>query len=305
MPLSEESIALLALNRKTLITAMSGYPIDELREVMKKTTIPSTTQIFALKDVEAPTRAGSVTVRIYRPSEATDLPVLMYLHGGGFAIGDLDFHDEYLRQLSNSANIVVASVDYRLAPEHPYPAGLDDCMDVWSWLQTSPAELVGDVSRLGVAGDSAGGALSFALAQRARDEGNRVPKVVVTAYGTTDMRISNPEMGSRDNSLLTAEDCEFYWQMYAADPERRAEPYCNPAKATDLKNLGTNLVITAEYDPTRDATEAYAKRLSEAGNLVTLTRYDGELHGFFAMPTYLSEGRKALAQTVAFLDEHL
>ena len=304
MPLSPESAALIAANRQARSLPMHKVPIQTLREAMRKTAVPSTTEIFELVDVQAPTRAGSVTVRVYRPSQANDLPVLMYLHGGGFAIGDLDFHDEYLRNLANAADIVIASVDYRLAPEHPYPAGLDDCVDVWNWLQTGPAEVPGDVNRLGVGGDSAGGALSFALALRARDEGSRVPKVVLTAYGTTEMRVSNPELGTEEECLLTNEDCEWYWDMYTSNPAQRAEPYCNVAEATDLSNLGANLVITAEYDPTRDATETYARRLEAAGNTVTLTRYDGELHGFFTL-LMLTEARRALDQTVAFLKAHL
>ena len=302
MPLSPESVAFLEAVKRAMPLALSEMPLHTAREVMRTTALPPTTEIFQRFDVQVPTRAGSATVRVYRPSEATDLPVLMYLHGGGFALGDLDMHDEYLRNLANAAGIVIVSVDYRLAPEHPYPAGLDDCVDVWSWLQTGSAEVPGAVSRLGVGGDSAGGSLSFALALRARDEGLRVPKVVVTAYGTTEMRVSNPELGAE--GLLLNGDCEWFWDMYTSDPAQRAEPYCSPAAATDLSNLGANLVITAEYDPTRDATEDYAQRLQAAGNPVTLTRYDGELHGFFTI-LRLSEARRALDQTVAFLNEHL
>lgn len=302
MPLSPESVALLEATKKVMPLALSEMPVETARTLMRRTAIPPTTEIFERFDVEVPTRAGWVTVRVYRPSAAVDLPVLMYLHGGGFALGDLDMHDEYLRNLANAAGVVIASVDYRLAPEHPYPAGLDDCVDVWSWLRSGPAEVPGDVSRLGVGGDSAGGSLSFALALRVRDESLGVPKVVMTAYGTTEMRVSNPELGQE--GLLVNEDCEWFWDMYTSGPAQRAEPYCNPAEASDLSDLGANLVITAEYDPTRDATEAYAQRLEAAGNTVTLTRYDGELHGFFTL-LRMSDARRALDQTVAFLNEHL
>ena len=305
MPLTPESAALLKAVKEAMPLSMSGMPVETLRERIRSTTMPSTTEIFESVDVPAPTRAGSVAVRVYRPSEATDLPVLMYLHGGGFAIGDLDFHDEYLRNLANAASVVIVSVHYRLAPEHPYPAGLDDCIDVWSWLQTGPAEVPGDVSRLGVGGDSAGGTLAFAVALRARDEGNRVPKVVLTAYGTTEMRVSNPELGTHEVCVLTNKDCEWFWDMYTTDPAERAEPYCNVAGATDLSGLGANLVITAEYDPTRDATEEYARRLEAAGNTVELARYDSVMHGFFTMPALVPEARRALDQTAAFLKEHL
>ena len=302
MPLTPESVALLEANRRAMPVPMHEMPVQTLRELMKRTAIPSTTEIFEWTDVQAPTRNGSVTVRVYRSGGANDLPVLMYVHGGGFAVGDLDMHDEYLRNLANAAGLVIVSVDYRLAPEHPYPAGLDDCIDVWSWLQTGPADVPADVSRLGVGGDSAGGALSFALALRARDEDNRVPKVVLTASATTEMRVSNPEVGTE--GLLINEDCAWFWDMYTSDPADRSEPYCNVAQATDLRGLGANLVITAEYDPTRDATEEYARRLEAAGNAVELTRYDGALHGFFTILRQ-PEARRALDQTVAFLRAHL
>lgn len=304
MPLSPASVALIDANKKYMPAAMHELPIEELRAFMRKTAVPSKTEIFEVGDVQVSTRAGAVDVRVYRPSEATNLPVLMYLHGGGFAIGDLDFHDEYLRNLSNTAEIVIVSVDYRLAPEHPYPAGIDDCMDVWNWLQTGPADVPGDTSRLGVGGDSAGGALAFAVALRARDEGSAVPKAVFTAYGTTETRVSNPELGTRDVCVLTSEDCDWYWGMYTTDPAERAEAYCNVANATDLSGLGANLVITAEYDPTRDATEEYARRLQAAGNIVTLTRYDGEVHGFVTLLA-LPEAKRALVETTTFLKQHL
>lgn len=306
MPLSPESETMLKMNRKHMPQAMSEMDLEPLRKLIRDTALPTTTAIYESSDVQAPTRAGSVTLRVYRPSEATDLPVLMYMHGGAFALGDLNMHDEFLRILANSADIVIVSVDYRLAPEHPYPAGLDDCIDVWSWLQTGPAEVPADISRLAIGGDSAGGSLAFALTQRARDEGKLVPKVVLTAYGTAETRITNPEFGSREGNLLTNGDCEHFWNLYAPEGSpQRADPYCNPAKATDLSNLGANLVITSEYDPTRDATEDYAKRLKAAGNIVELTRYDGVLHGFFTMPAFIPEARQSLHQTVAFLKEHL
>lgn len=303
MPLSPASLALLEVKKKSAPLDMNVMGLEATRKMILATAIPVRAEIFSSEDVQAPTRSGTVTVRIYKPSADNDLPVLMYLHGGGFAIGNLDMHEDYLRNLSNKANIIIVSVDYRLAPEHPYPAGLDDCMDVWTWLQTSPSSVSGDTNRLAVAGDSAGGALSFALALRARDEGNRVPSAVVTLYGTTAMRVTNPDKGGED-SLLTVEDCHWYWDMYTTDPKQRAEPYCNVENATDLSNLGANLVITAEYDVTRDATEEYAQRLKAAGNIVEFKRYDGELHGFAAL-LILPQAHKALAQIVAFLKEHL
>lgn len=302
MPLTPEAAQLLELSKQAMPVPMHQIPVQALREGMKAQQVASTTAIFEVANIGVPTPAGDVPVRVYRPSDVVDLPVLMYLHGGGFAIGDLEMHDDYLRHLSNAAQVVIVSVDYRLAPEHPYPAGLDDCMAVWAWLQGGPAEVPADCSRLGVGGDSAGGALALALALRTRDEGGRTPDAVVSAYGTTEMRVSDPDVST---SMLTPEACEWFWDMYTTDPAQRAEPYCNVAEAEDLAGLGPHLVFTAEYDPTRSATEDYAQRLADAGVGVVLKRYDGVMHGFYTMLGVLPEAQQALDETVTFLKEKL
>ena len=140
-------------------------------------------------------------------------------------------HDEYLRVLSNAARTVVVSVDYRLAPKHLFPAGFDDCVAAWSWLTATPTAITADTSRVAVAGDSAGGTLAFALALRARDEGMQLPRAVLAAYGTVEMRLSNPDL---ETALLTGAACEWFWDMYAPDPASRSDVYCNVANATNF-----------------------------------------------------------------------
>ncbi len=301
MPLTPQAAAVIDAAREAMPVPLHELGVAALRRATS-TVPPSMTPIHHVEDAEVATPAGFVSVRIYRPSEEPDLPVLQYMHGGGYAIGDLQTHDDYLRVLANAAQVVIVSVDYRLAPEHPYPAGLDDCVKVWEWLQSSPVELAADSTRLGMAGDSAGGALAFALALRERDADGRVPDAVVSLYGTTEMRVSNPEMST---PMLGPESCEWFWDLYTPDRSVRDDAYCSVAVAADLSGLGSHLVVTAEYDPTRDATEDYAERLKLAGNDVALHRYDGVMHGFATMVGILPEADDALRRVVTFLHERL
>lgn len=255
--------------------------------------------MYKSRDVEAPTRAGSRPVRIYQPGPPADFPTLMYMHGGGFATGDLDMHDNYLRILCSTANIQIISVDYRLAPEHPYPAAFNDCVDVWDWIQTKPDCIAGDLPRLAIGGDSAGGTLSFAVSLHSRDTDRRMPDAIICAYGACSMTISNPELAS---AMLTVEGVERYLAMYAPDAEAaQRDPYCMPEAAQSLSGLPATLVISAEVDLVRDSVEHFGHRLSREGIDATVTRYPGVPHGFFTRVGILPEADEALVQTVAFL----
>ncbi|YCN58159.1 alpha/beta hydrolase [Rhodococcus erythropolis] len=303
MKLTPEATAVVEMAAARMPLEMNQIEIQTLRKATSESVPASTTSIYSVTDATARTDSGDVPVRVYRPSDSSYLPVLMWMHGGGYAIGDLNMSDEYLRRLSNAALTIVVSVDYRLAPENPYPAGLDDCMGVWSWLQTGPAEVPADISRLGIGGESAGGSLAFAAALRARDEGGRIPDALVAAYGTAEMTISNPELSTPP--LLSARDCTWFWDMYAPDVETRASPYCNVAEATTLRGLGPSLIITAGVDATRDATERFARRMIADGVDATLTRYDGVPHGFLTMLAAIPEASRSFDQIVRFLIANL
>jgi acetyl esterase len=300
MPLTPEAAAVIDIAQRRMPVEMNQIPIADLRA--GTVIAESTTPIHQTSDVMVPASFGDIPVRIYQPNEKTDLPVLMWMHGGGFAIGDLAISDDILRRISNAASITVVSVDYRLAPENPYPAGLLDTVAVWEWLQSGPVDVASDTTRLAVGGDSAGGNLALGLALRTRDENRRQPEALVAAYATAQMRVCNPELATPP--ILSAADCTWFWDMYAT-PEQRREPYCCPAQTPTVVGHCPSLIITAEYDATRDGTEDYANRMIAAGVDATLTRYDGVMHGFLAMASVLPEAVTAIDEIATFLKEKL
>ncbi len=299
MPLSPEIAIYVDAIAKLMPREMHETPVLELRASIQASLQPPVTGIHHVEDLVVPSASGGVPIRLYNPSDAVDLPVLLWMHSGGFAIGDLELCDEYLRKLSVAAGIVVVSVDYRLAPEHPYPAALEDCVAVWEWLLGGPPEVVADWSRAALGGESAGGNLAFVLAQKMRDTGGPAPDAQISLYGTADFRISNPEAGVPP--MLTVRDCHWFWDMYAPDPTQRESPYVSPIRAKTVAGLPPALVITAEVDPTRDATEEYAHRMEEEGVDVELRRFEGTMHGFAQNTVEFPQARQAFETIVDFL----
>ena len=303
MPLSPAAQNLVDAAAARFPQSMSGTPLAELRSVLGRIAVPPTTPIYQSRDVIVSTSRADIPVRIYRPSAERRLPVVQWMHSGGFTMGGLNQNEEYLRKLSIAANVVVVSVDYRLAPENPYPAALDDCRDVWCWIKASPIEL-GETTgvRTALAGESAGGTLVFTLGQQLRDLGLPMPDAQVSFYGGAEMRISNPE---HSTNMLTLEDCQWFWDQYVSTEAERSSPYVNPALAQDVSGLPSALIVTAEIDPTRDATEEYARRMMRAGVRVELVRYDGMMHGFATLTGTLEPARELFGRTIDFLQSSL
>jgi acetyl esterase len=232
---------------------------------------------------------------VYTPEDAvgSNRGVLLWLHGGGWVIGDLDTADSTCRALANRAGAVVVSVDYRLAPEHPAPAALEDCLAALTWTVEN-AELLGvDVSKVAVGGDSAGGNLAALVCQRVRDEFGPDIDFQLLVYPVTDLTLGHPSIDENaEGYFLTKASMEWFVDCYLGDRERK-DASVSPLFA-DLSGLPPALVITAEYDPLRDEGEAYATRLQEAGVPTEHRRYDGQIHGFLGMATMLDGGRHAL-----------
>ncbi|NKS62782.1 alpha/beta hydrolase fold domain-containing protein [Rhodococcus hoagii] len=298
MPLTADAQRLIDGIAADMKLPMHTSSVGELRASYAARMTAPTTEIHSVRDVVVPSVAGGVPVRVYRPTDEESLPVVMWLHSGGCVFGGLDQNSEYLRKLSLAAGVVVVSVDYRLAPEHPHPAALEDCRIVWDWLVSGPPEVPADVTRAVVAGESAGGTLTFALTQQLRDSAGSLPVAQVSFYGAAEMRVSNPEQRCL---IASPEDCEWFWDLYAPDPQSRLFPDVSPGLARDLTGLPPTFVVTAEVDPTRDATEAYAQRLAAAGVDVDLMRYEGVMHGFATMLEALPQARNVFDRTVAFL----
>ncbi|GAA0495630.1 alpha/beta hydrolase [Streptomyces olivaceiscleroticus] len=275
------------------------FDAAEARRILAARPAPSAspTPVARVEDRRLPGPAGApeVPVRLYRPraSGGAPLPVVVFCHGGGFVICDLDSHDGMCREMANATGALVVSVDYRRAPEHRFPAAAEDAYAVLCWTAAHAADLGGDPARLAVAGDSAGGNLAAVLPLMARDRGGPMPVFQLLIYPMLDPARNTPSY--RDNArgyFVTADHLRWYWEQYLGD-RSGAHPYASPLAAPDLSGLPPAHVLTAEYDPLRDEGETYALRLRESGVPVDVRRYDGVFHGFFGMAGQLRAAAEA------------
>jgi acetyl esterase len=276
---------------------------SEARAVAKQFRRPVEIEPVArVEDRTVPGPAGDIPVRVYLPVEDGETrPGIVYFHGGGFVICDLDSHDGACRRLANEVNAVVVSVDYRLAPEHRWPAAAEDAFAATQWAAAHAAELGIDADRLAVAGDSAGGNLTAVVAQMARDRGGPALAFQLMVYPVIDLSATRSEHASQTENargyFLTLDQMEWYRDQYLGDADGEA-PYASPIKAGSLAGLPAACVVTAEMDPLRDEGEAYGRALRAAGVPVELHRAPGMFHGFFNMDAVLDGSREA--QQIAF-----
>jgi acetyl esterase len=259
--------------------------------------------VHEVTDRSVPGPDGDLPVRIYRPSDAGEpLPTVLYFFGGGWALGSIDTSDEICRNLANAVPCQMITVGYRLAPEHKFPAAVRDCYAAGCWIAEHAGEFGADPGRLAVAGDSAGGNLAAAVTLLARDGGRPALAAQVLIYPNTDHRGDTESMRDNDDpALFNRRSVAWYWGHYLASPQDGRNPLVSPLLADDLRGLPPALLITAEYDPLRDEGERYAERLRAAGVPVVATRYDGMVHGFFAMPGIFDGGRRARSEVAGYL----
>ena len=259
-------------------------------------------QVHAIENRWVPGDLGRIPVRVYRPSAESPLPALIWFHGGGFMLGGLDMCDRQCRTLANDAGCVVISADYRLAPEHPFPAAADDAFAATTYIASHAKEFGVDPARIGVGGDSAGGNLATVVALRARESGGPALAFQLLVYPivdfTGDESASIREYGS--GHFLTREGMDYFADHYLPSAVNRRQPWVSPLH-TDLKGLPPAFVLTAECDPLRDQGEAYAGRLQKAGVATQLKRYDGMFHPFFSLAGIIDGAKTALADAGAAL----
>jgi acetyl esterase len=292
--------ALAALNLPPVEASTPG----EARAAMRARTaaLGPFEDVASVADHRVPVAGGEITVRVYSPGGAGPHPALVFFHGGGWVIGDLETHDGICRSLTSAVRCVVASVDYRLAPESRYPVAVEDAYAGLAWVVTSAARLGIDPARVAVGGDSAGGNLATVAALLARDRGGPALVQQVLIYPVTDHDLDTASYHENATGyVLTREAMRWFWGHYLARAEQGREPHASPLRAPDLAGLPPALVVTAECDPLRDEGEAYAARLRDAGVPVTVTRYPGMFHGFFRMTRLLDQARAALDEVAGSL----
>lgn len=258
-------------------------------------------EVGHVEDLRIPGPGGPIPIRVYAPAGPGPFPALVYFHGGGWVLCDLDTHDNICRLICRAAGAAVVAVDYRLAPEHRFPAAVDDCYAATLWTAANAERLGIDPDRIATGGDSAGGNLAAVISLRCRDEGGPALALQVLVYPVTNLAsFDTPSYQEfAEGYHLSRAEMEWFRDSYLAGPADAHHPHASPLLAPDLRALPPAVVITAECDPLRDEGEAYARRLAGAGVAVTCTRYSGMIHPFFSLIGVLSQGRQAVEQVAA------
>jgi acetyl esterase len=287
--------------QKAVLDANAAIPQDpnatpaQRREAMKARPRPKGPPVLRTEDRFAPGPAGAIPIRLYTPSDGGPFPALVWFHGGGWVIGDIDMVDHTCRQLCNLAQCMIVSVDYRLAPEHKFPAPVDDCYAAVEWVAKNGGLFNIDTGRIAVGGDSAGGNLAAAVALMAKDK--KGPRIVhqVLVYPVTNREFNTKSYS--DNGVgygLGKAGMVSFWDMYLRNDADAKNPCAAPLQAKDLKGLPPATVITAEFDPLRDEVNAYADVLRKAGVPVVNKTFEGVAHGFFNNWTMINKGMDAV-----------
>lgn len=299
-----ETQAFLDLVANSNRPPISSLPLSEFRKLNQVfiSSSPAPEPLAKVENRTIPGPGGELPIRIYTPAGNPPFPVLVYFHGGGYVMGDLDMVDSICRTLANGAECIVFSVNYRLAPEHPFPAAIADGFAATEWVFNHAETFGGDRDRVAVGGESAGGNLAAVVALMRRDRGLSPLLYQLLIYPMIQMEIeteSRKKFG--ENYFLTTADIDYFSAFYLPDPADRNHPQVSPLLAQDFSNLPPALIITAELDPLRDEGQAYGDRLKTAGVPVEMSCYPGTIHAFVNLAGILSQGREALAESAAAL----
>ncbi|MEZ5489573.1 MAG: alpha/beta hydrolase [Gammaproteobacteria bacterium] len=300
MPLDPQAQALLDKVEQSGILPYERMTPELARKFYQKACEAgggSPPEVYCVEDMAIPGPAGDLNLRCYRASTAGNLPVLLFFHGGGFTIGSLQSHDAVCRYLCAEAQCLVLSLDYRLAPEHKFPAAVEDAWAATCWLAEHAVQLGADPTRIAVAGDSAGGNLAAVTCLMAREAGQPGICYQVLIYPGTDMTeslASHRDYG--EGYLLTSSLISWFHQNYLPQGIDLKTWQGSPLHASDHRDLPPAHVITAGFDPLQDEGRAYAEKLKAAGVPVSFHHYEGMLHGFVTQPGYMEQARAALAE---------
>jgi len=283
-------------------------PVEEAREAYRNSREalqPPPRPISETRDVEAPGPGGPIPMRLYRNSIAAGpLPVLVYFHGGGWVIGDLESHDGICREMAHRSRFMVIAVDYRLAPEHKFPAAVDDAFAAVKWISRNAGQLGIDASRLSIGGDSAGGTLAVVVAMMAKEIGAPVIKSQVLVYPVTDLTMSKPShQRLAKQAPIPQATLKWFYECYLANEQQRTDWKASPllAEPERFKGLPPTLILTAGYDPLGDEGLALGEAMQAAGTKVENARFEGQIHGFLTMGRLIGQTDAAHDAIATFL----
>jgi len=310
--LHPQARALLDLIEQRNAPAVHEQTPSEARESYRARrffTQPDGAAMAEVKELSAPGPRGAIPLRLYRPHgsvASSSPPVLVYFHGGGWVIGDLDTHDALCRDLADQSGCVVVSVDYGMGPEHRFPAAPEDCLAATRWVRDQADVLGVDASRLAVGGDSAGGNLAAVVSQMARDAGDLPIAFQLLIYpATVQRRFTHSNAVNGQGLLLTVDSMRYFHDHYIDDAQHDFDWRAAPLLREDLAGLPPALVLVAGYDPLCDEGTAYAQRLTQAGNSATLVNFSRQIHGFITMGKVIEEANEAVSMCAAALRRKL
>ncbi|WP_159772460.1 alpha/beta hydrolase [Streptomyces sp. HM190] len=300
MPLDPDAAATLQAVAAAKTTTLDTLPVETARAILGAAPPAPGPELHEISDRTVPGPDGPVPVRIYRPGPERELPLLVWFHGGGFTLGDLNSTDGAARHLAAEANCVVVSVEYRLAPEHPFPAPLEDAYAATVWAVENASAIGADPARAAVGGESSGATLATAVTLLARERSGPALSGQVLVCPMTGHSPQSASMRTESTVMLGPEEIAWFWKNYlgTADP---SDPLASPAFTTDLSGLPPAIVVTAEHDALRDEGRDYAERLRLAGVKVDSLHYPGVFHGFFQLTRALARSRQAMTEVVQAL----
>lgn len=285
--------------------ALHEMPVDTCREVFTQLVQNLQGEVIPIhksedRQIDGPN--GPIDIRVFTPRDTggAKLPVLVQFHGGGWVIGDLNTHDNMCRQFANDSDVVVVSVGYRLAPEHKFPAGIDDCIAATEWVHANAAEIGADNSKIAVTGDSAGGNMAAIVAQQLKGK-IAFQLLIYPATDFSDTTYESREKFGNGEYFLSSEDMAWFGGHLFGDSDPSGNPKASPFAAKDLSGLAPALTVTAGFDPLRDEGKAYADALSAAGVPSEYKCYDGTIHGFASFPGALEAGKEGMSFMAAKL----
>lgn len=287
---------------------ISTLPLNEARSMFKKMAVraaPPSEQVLNVVSKTCPIDRGSIPVRLYTPADVTTepAPLIVFIHGGGWMLGDLDDFDPFCRSLAVRSKCRVASVGYRLAPEHPFPAGIQDVRSALIWLISNAKELSVDVSRIGLVGDSAGGNLAAAVCQMGF---TLKPRALALIYPCTDLTMSSPSHSDfAEGYLLTRASLLWFRQQYLPTNIEPSDPRVSPLHGPVISGLKDALVITAGYDPLRDEGRAFAEKLRAENVRTQYECYQSMIHGFITMGGQIPAAEEAVWQVATWMKDKL